>query len=367
MMRFGGDHEFSFVTASGKAFPATLLLPSQQEGITAVEYKACSLKPILYEDGMNGEFCVGTSGCREYLQDDMWYALKKAKEIAAKGYKGKRLKVKLGSGAPTTTKLKESGGRKAMESGCDPDLNAYTGKTNYGIPNYERFAYAVCGFHLHCDVKPPEGIDTTEGEQYMADLCKIFDLMVTLPFMLIEPIEEHAKIRRAAGYGRAGSFRIKDYGIEYRTLSGNGLLCPEFSSFLMGMCRTSHQCMDARDELLKFCDEKLETAINSCSRRMARALLKKAWPTIQKAIGEYDPLSDLSEGGAQYEMWELLSHPAKRTKFLHGDVVKDWRLNKKFTGHGCVAMGWNLGMLDRVGNMPTLERALDKFRSEKKR
>ena len=96
----------------------------------------------------------------------------------------------------------------AMASGCEPDYNAYDmGKPNTP-PNYELTSARAAGGHIHigCAVNDLP-------VQMLYKLVKTLDLTVTLP-MICREDERRRKL-----YGRAGAFRKKPYGLEYRTPS----------------------------------------------------------------------------------------------------------------------------------------------------
>lgn len=92
----------------------------------------------------------------------------------------------------------------SMLAGCDPDWNAYTLRLN-PIPDYVSNTLRSAGGHLHF------GIDVSREE--VIQLVKACDLLITAPMLRFE--DE----RRRKFYGRAGSFRLKPYGVEYRTPS----------------------------------------------------------------------------------------------------------------------------------------------------
>ncbi len=93
---------------------------------------------------------------------------------------------------------------EALQSGCDPDMNAYTYQENippnlYGVP------IRAAGGHVHI------GHEMTKPE--MIKLVRALDLHVTVPMLKYEDAE------RRRIYGGAGAFRLKPYGVEYRTPS----------------------------------------------------------------------------------------------------------------------------------------------------
>jgi hypothetical protein len=89
--------------------------------------------------------------------------------------------------------------------GCEPDFNVYLEDLN-PPPNINTNLRCVGG-HVHIGYPNPEFSTST-------NIVKMFDILVTLPSLLIDNDE-----RRRELYGKAGSFRIKDFGVECRALS----------------------------------------------------------------------------------------------------------------------------------------------------
>lgn len=89
-------------------------------------------------------------------------------------------------------------------AGCDPDWNAYTLRLNQP-PDYVNTKLRAVGGHVH--------IGTDVDRDNMPLLVRALDLFVTVPMLAYEDK------RRRSMYGQAGSFRLKDYGVEYRTPS----------------------------------------------------------------------------------------------------------------------------------------------------
>lgn len=105
---------------------------------------------------------------------------------------------------------------KAFESGCNPDMSAYTLQKNIS-PNLKEFgAVRSAGGHIHI------------GDNICPyNVAKMVDLFVTLPLMLLEGKNDRRKM-----YGQAGSLRVKSYGVECRSLSNIWVDSPELREFV---------------------------------------------------------------------------------------------------------------------------------------
>lgn len=101
---------------------------------------------------------------------------------------------------------------EAKELGCDPDYNAYTLSPN-PRPDGDRTFRTGAG-HVHIGWGADIPVDNEEHIEICANFVKILDATVGL-FMTIIDNEP----RRRELYGKAGAFRPKPYGVEYRTPS----------------------------------------------------------------------------------------------------------------------------------------------------
>ena len=102
---------------------------------------------------------------------------------------------------------------KARELGCEPDWNAYSLEHNSmegANPNLR-----TVGGHVHLGWAPgdldPQSFDMVKG---CAELAIQLDCSIGLQSVIHDD-----DTRRRSLYGKAGAFRTKTYGMEYRTLS----------------------------------------------------------------------------------------------------------------------------------------------------
>lgn len=93
----------------------------------------------------------------------------------------------------------------AQRLGCEPDFNAYL--QDYNPTPSAKTRLRVVGGHVHIGYPNPD-IETTDK------IVKMFDLLLTLPAVIKDP-----DVRRREQYGKPGSFRFKDFGLECRALS----------------------------------------------------------------------------------------------------------------------------------------------------
>lgn len=101
---------------------------------------------------------------------------------------------------------------EAKELGCDPDFNAYTKEQNPRPKGDVPFRTAAGHIHLGWGSDIP--VEHPDHVTICADFIKIMDVFVGLYMTIIDP-----ESRRRDLYGKAGAFRPKPYGVEYRTPS----------------------------------------------------------------------------------------------------------------------------------------------------
>lgn len=94
---------------------------------------------------------------------------------------------------------------KAKEFGCSPDFNAWKKKIN--IPPSPNTNLRTCGGHIHIGYDNPK-------LQTNLELIKAMDLFIGIPSLFLDD----DNLRRSM-YGKAGCFRNKSFGVEYRVVS----------------------------------------------------------------------------------------------------------------------------------------------------
>ncbi len=104
---------------------------------------------------------------------------------------------------------------KAVELGCDPDYNAWTDSRN-PIPDGTRLFRTGAG-HVHCGWI--DGVIPSNHEQVCQMMVRQMDFYLGLPSLLYDTDTQRREL-----YGKAGAYRVKKYGVEYRTLSNRWLM-----------------------------------------------------------------------------------------------------------------------------------------------
>lgn len=101
---------------------------------------------------------------------------------------------------------------EALELGCEPDYNAWTKQANVK-PNVN-LPFRTGAGHIHVGVVTGADIGDKNFFQVCSDAVKEMDVFLGLPSLFYDE-----DVKRREMYGKAGAFRPKSYGFEYRTLS----------------------------------------------------------------------------------------------------------------------------------------------------
>ena len=102
--------------------------------------------------------------------------------------------------------------KEALELGCDPDYNAYTGEVNPRPDGSVNFRTAAGHIHVGWGANIPT--DNDEHREICNNFVKVLDATVGMFMTFID-----RDPRRRELYGKAGALRYKPYGVEYRTPS----------------------------------------------------------------------------------------------------------------------------------------------------
>lgn len=208
----------------------------------------------IQEDNVAAEFCIPACDNASQFVNSINYSLSNIRERAEK--LGLTPAILTASASFDADQLMSMA---AKTFGCDPDYNAYTGKAN-PRPKASDKSLRSAGGHVH--------VGTTNKPE---DMIKCLDLLLGVPSVLLDEDE-----RRRQLYGKAGSFRYKPYGVEYRTLSNYWIWSDKTIEWVY------HQVADAIDFCEEFAKEvpndeklKIRDCINNNDKETAYGLTQK--------------------------------------------------------------------------------------------
>lgn len=154
---------------------------------------------MIQEDGIMFEYNIPPCGNVEDWVKHHNFCLDHLRELAAKN--GFTLSDKVSD----EINPKYLVSHQATTFGCEPDFNVYLKRENAAPDNNTNLRCA--GGHVAVGYPNPD-FEMSEN------IVKMFDLFVTLPALF-----KDNDTRRRELYGKAGSFRVKDFGVECRALS----------------------------------------------------------------------------------------------------------------------------------------------------
>lgn len=125
---------------------------------------------------------------------------------------------------------------EAKELGCDPDFNAWANGRANDKPDGDR-PFRTASGHVHIGWTNGVDIDSPDHLRNCHSVVKQLDFYLGLPSLMYDQ-----DTKRRSMYGKAGAYRPKSYGVEYRTLSNRWLS----SEKLMGwVFRTTQKAVEA--------------------------------------------------------------------------------------------------------------------------
>jgi len=148
----------------------------------------------------------------------------------------------------------------ALEFGCDPDFNAWTLRQN-PRPKASDKTLRSCGGHVHVGHEFDDPRDAFK-------LIKLMDLFLGVPSVMVD----HGQLRKQL-YGKAGAFRTKIYGVEYRTLSNFWVFEERLRQWVWS---NTEKAINAIKTIDVDADEKqIVSAINTNNAALAQQLVQR--------------------------------------------------------------------------------------------
>lgn len=150
--------------------------------------------------------------------------------------------------------------------GCEPDFNAWTGEENEKPTPPHQFMRSAGG-HIH-----------VETELDKRNVIRAMDLFLGVPSVLMDSGTERRKL-----YGKAGAFRPKPYGVEYRTLSNFWIFRPKLIDWAWRQTEEAIAFLNCRgadgddfsDEHLDLIGNDIQTCINEDDKILAEKIVKE--------------------------------------------------------------------------------------------
>ena len=200
----GADPELFLKNSNGEFVGAFGVFPGTKEDPYKIKNRGA-----VQVDGMAGEFNIPPAANSAQWVGSIDYMLSyMAKQAHYKGFE-----LNISSTANFSEETMNNAPDEAKELGCNPDFNAYSGEQNPRPDQHPTMRTAAGHVHLGwCADRDPF------SPEHFGSCCifvKQLDFFLGVPSVILD---ENGAERRQM-YGKAGAFRPKSYGVEYRPLS----------------------------------------------------------------------------------------------------------------------------------------------------
>lgn len=155
---------------------------------------------------------------------------------------------------------------KAKVFGCDPDFNAWT-KTKNDPPHCSDASLRSAGGHIHVGcVRWLNDNPILKAH----DVARAMDVFLGIPSLLLDTDRTRRQL-----YGKAGAFRPKPYGMEYRTLSNFWIRSEALRKWAYKQTHKAIEFLDAGNILKEEDGVEIQKCINESNTDMAYILMDK--------------------------------------------------------------------------------------------
>jgi len=153
---------------------------------------------------------------------------------------------------------------EAKELGCDPDYNAWGDCVN-PKPDGD-VSFRTASGHVHIGWTEGEDITDDAHHNMAKAVVKQLDFFLGLPSLLFD-----ADTKRRDMYGKAGAYRCKSYGVEYRVLSNVWVRDANLQKWVYRAVEAAMERLMAGDMLFKKYD--IQEIINTSDVEAAKAII----------------------------------------------------------------------------------------------
>lgn len=279
-MLLGADPEIFLADATGKAVSAAVLFPGGKESKkTLYSDDPYGIYVKGFRDGYAVELNINPASCIASATEVMRAGLLALEKLAAEQ---ELVLAPWPSVRVDLEPLLKTGDPTMFQFGCDPALNAYTRGPCYINLDGASHPFRYAGGHIHFSPDPDPA--TGRSPAWITDpaacyrAVRMLDLFLGLPMAAIFSAPE--AFRRRQYYGKAGEFRMQDYGgppyatygrdeyrygLEYRVLGPEVLAHHAWLSLAWALGRSVLSCFE---DLYKKCwkdgmESELQMAINT--------------------------------------------------------------------------------------------------------
>jgi hypothetical protein len=247
----GADPEL-FFERDGKVISAEGMIGGDKYNPKLIDKKGHAV----LEDNVMAEFNIPPAKSKEDFVNSIEYVKEYLSEVARMN------DASLNFSASAILPKKYLKTRQALEFGCMPDFNYYAKSMNDSPSSNSTMR--TCGGHIHIGFKDP-------SQEKSEDMVLAMDATIGLKSLSIDTDDKRREM-----YGKAGSFRFKEFGVEYRTLSNFWIASEELVNWAYEETMKAVELVNSGgiEEVKKYSDS-IEEAINTNNRELAKNLLEK--------------------------------------------------------------------------------------------
>lgn len=200
---FGCDPELFLKDPDGNLCSAVGLIP----GTKAEPYKVD--KGAIQVDGLAAEFNIDPVSNFEDWNTNIITVLRQLKAMLPQGYG-----FEIAPAVRFSQQVMDAQPDSAKAMGCDPDFDAWTGGINPYPETIDDPLLRTASGHVHIGWTEDRDVTEEFHINHCRDLMKQLDWFLGAWSLRVDPDTTRRKL-----YGKAGAFRPKPYGAEYRVLS----------------------------------------------------------------------------------------------------------------------------------------------------
>lgn len=239
-------------TNKNEIISAEGLIGGTKEKPTPIDREGC----FIQEDNVMAEFNVPPAVDPRDMYENIVFVLNHITNKLPEGFD-----IDVAASALIDGKYLET--EQAQTFGCDPDYNIWTGLQNEA-PNSLLFPnLRTCGGHVHVGYNGPT-------EELNVKLVKTLDLFLTVPSIIMDK-----DTMRRVLYGKSGSFRYKEYGVELRTLSNFWIKNLDGVKWMFNGVLRAVEFVNSMQVVTKTMEEKIVKCINNQDESLAKELIEK--------------------------------------------------------------------------------------------
>ena len=242
----GCDPEFFFKDDKGNTTGSEKILPPTGIKTDQATMDECQRKGMrcmnigsqIVVDGVQAEINPKEATCRAV----MGYEISNCFRDLSRALKGRNVKVDVAPVVEVSQAEMDTLSDASKVFGCAPSTNVYTQGTSKIKVDPRKYTKRSAGGHLHLgdydyrsDYTPAQWSRTFKALKNVDVMVPMLDIIVGNTCVLLD--RDPSNKERRKNYGRAGEFRLKSYGIEYRTLSNFWLRSYPLMGLVMGLAR----------------------------------------------------------------------------------------------------------------------------------